>query len=77
MLIFLYKITIDFLYKMCYNIDSGREVNPLRKGSEEMGMTPAELQRFEQLVRENGRLVHLLEKLRVEIAELKRKLSEK
>jgi hypothetical protein len=62
---------------MCYNIDSGREVNPLRKGSEEMGMIPAELQRFEQLVRENERLVHLLEKLRVEIAELKRKLSEK
>lgn len=42
-----------------------------------MGMTPAELQRFEQLVRENERLVHLLEKLRVDIAELKRKLSER
>lgn len=73
----MYKITIDFLYKMCYNIDSGREVSPLRKGSEEMGMTPVELQRFEQIVRENERLTQELEMLRTENAELKRRLSEK
>ena len=54
----MYKITIDFLYKICYNIDSGREVNPLRKGSEEMDVNNSELiqyliHRIEELVREN------------------------
>lgn len=43
-------------------------------------MTPAELQRFEQLVRENERLAQELDMLRTENAELKcllRSLSEK
>lgn len=40
-------------------------------------MTPVELQRFEQIVRENERLTQELEMLRTENAELKRRLSEK
>lgn len=40
-------------------------------------MTPVELQRFEQIVRENERLIQELEMLRTENAELKRRLSEK
>lgn len=40
-------------------------------------MTPVELQRFEQIVRENERLTQELEMLRSENAELKRRLSEK
>lgn len=43
-------------------------------------MTPVELQRFEQIVRENERLTQELEMLRTENAELKsllRSLSEK
>ena len=70
-------LPIEICALICYNIDSGREVNPLRKGSEEMGMTPVELQRFEQIVRENERLIQELEMLRTENAELKRRLSEK
>lgn len=36
-----------------------------------MGMTPVELQRFEQIVRENERLTQEIEMLRTENAELK------